>query len=400
MTTRKLVSKFEIAGPQGNSMDSKLLQYEGREQSFIKHEFLTTYLKRAAYKTMQGRSPVFNFVDAFAGPWRVKDNNDYSDASFDQALRTLDAVRADLLSRKLAEPRIRFCFCEKKSSRAKELKRYAQSRTNFEIQVFEGTFEDNLDPISASLKDGFTFTFVDPTGWNIRNHEVFRFLRNQKGEFLLNFMSDHINRHSRYEAVAESFGRFLADPDWEEQFNAISSTLSNEEKVLQILKGKMKDAGVAKYLPDLSIMEPRQDRRKMRLILGTHSSKGVELFRDVQAKVEKQEIEVRHDIKHNEEGQGSLFTTAQHVEIEVRRIGVGCPESLLRAEEVASEFLRNSSYREFRDVSTRVMELVAVRKTHIKDLMCEMRKRGLVSFSLPKGKRKPEEGTRISAKLQ
>jgi len=76
-------------------LGAQLEQYRGREQSFIKHEFLTQYLQAASYKTLQGRSPVFNFVDAFAGPWRVSDEN-YSDASFNQALQTLEAVRADL----------------------------------------------------------------------------------------------------------------------------------------------------------------------------------------------------------------------------------------------------------------------------------------------------------------
>jgi hypothetical protein len=74
---------------------AQLEQYRGREQSFIKHDFLTRYLQAAAYKTLQGRSSVFNFVDAFAGPWSTT-AEDYSDASFDQALRTLEAVRADL----------------------------------------------------------------------------------------------------------------------------------------------------------------------------------------------------------------------------------------------------------------------------------------------------------------
>ena len=55
--------------------------YHGREQSHIKHLFLTDYLRTAAYKILQGRSPKFNFVDAFAGPWKVSDS-DYSDAFF------------------------------------------------------------------------------------------------------------------------------------------------------------------------------------------------------------------------------------------------------------------------------------------------------------------------------
>lgn len=78
------------------NMAADLDLYRDREQSFIKHQFLTKYLQSAAYKTLQGHSPTFNFVDAFAGPWKVSDVAMYSDASFDQAINTLEAVRADL----------------------------------------------------------------------------------------------------------------------------------------------------------------------------------------------------------------------------------------------------------------------------------------------------------------
>ncbi len=67
--------------------------YQGREQSFIKHLFLQKYLENAAYKLFQGRSPVFNFVDASAGPWRNSDSESLSDTSFALALTTLENVR-------------------------------------------------------------------------------------------------------------------------------------------------------------------------------------------------------------------------------------------------------------------------------------------------------------------
>jgi len=41
-------------------MPPRIEDYQGREQSFIKHLFLNKYLESAAYKLFQGRSPVFN----------------------------------------------------------------------------------------------------------------------------------------------------------------------------------------------------------------------------------------------------------------------------------------------------------------------------------------------------
>ena len=111
-----------------------------------------------------------------------------------------------------------------------ELRRFAANNERFDIVVFHGKFEDNLDAIAAECRDGFTFTFIDPTGWNIRSGPILDFLRKQDGEFLLNFMSEHINRHAGYPAIAASIGRFLADPDWESAFDALPPDRSNEER--------------------------------------------------------------------------------------------------------------------------------------------------------------------------
>ena len=95
----------------------------------------------------------------------------------------------------------------------------------------------------------FTFTFIDPTGWDIASEKMFSFLKELNGEFLFNFMAEEINRHARWEGVSESFGRFLADPAWEYEFWKLPNDWSNERKVLHLLKTKMKEDQIATYLP-------------------------------------------------------------------------------------------------------------------------------------------------------
>ena len=246
--------------------------YEGREQSYIKHQFLTQYLQQAAFKTLQGRSPIFNFVDAFAGPWSVSDENDYSDASFDQAIRILETVRARLGRMGKGGLKIRFCFCEKRKSAFEKLARYAQQQKRFEIHIFHGSFETHLDRIGNVCSDGFTFTFIDPTGWDIDSQRIFEFLKKQKGEALINFMSNDINRFPNFEKVAAAYGRLLADPSWKDDFNNLPNKWSNEEKILYLFKMKLKAAGVANFTPDIIIQDRIKDRIKMRLILSTFSS--------------------------------------------------------------------------------------------------------------------------------
>ena len=369
--------------------------YRGREQSYIKHQFLTHYLQAAAYKILPGRSPIFNFVDAFAGPWRVSDE-DYSDALFDQALRTLETVRTDLTEKGIGGLKIRFCLCERQPAAVDKLIEYAKSRRGFDIHVFPGSFEDNLDDIAAVCCDGFTFSFIDPTGWNIRSEPILKFLKDRRGEFLLNFIAEHVNRHAEYSQVEESFGRFLADPESSDEFDELPSDWSNEKRILHLLRRKIKATGAATYMPDFPILKPREQRVKMRLLLGTYSPKGLEVFRDVQWKVEKRETETRNKLRSEGQRQVSLFTDDEITAMQQQATGLGSPEYLRQAEARIVARLSESGTQTFFEIAIYVLELVPIRLTQVKDLVNDMKNRRVLKFELPPRKRKPQETTRIS----
>ena len=369
--------------------------YRGREQSYIKHQFLSQYLQVAAYKILQGRSRTFNFVDAFAGPWRVSDE-DCSDASFDQALRTLEAVRADLEKRGFRGLKIRFCFCECRAAAVARLREYAASHGRFEIHVFHGTFENHLDDIAAVCHDGFTFSFIDPTGWNIQSEPIFEFLKDQNGEFLLNFMAEHVNRYAEYSQVAASFGRFLADPDWSDEFNGLPSDWSNERRVLHLLRHRIKATGAAAYVPDFPIHKPRERRVKMRLLLGTNSAKGLEVFRNVQEKVEKREIETRSLLRSEDQRQVTLFTTDEIAALQQRVAGVGCPAFLREAEAGIVSYLSELGTQTFSAIAVHVLEVVPIRLPQVKKLVDDMKRRRVLKFCLPTRKRVPQPNTAVS----
>ncbi|NMG41797.1 three-Cys-motif partner protein TcmP [Chelativorans sp. ZYF759] len=375
-------------------MPPRVENYQGREQSFIKHLFLNKYLESAAYKLFQGRSPVFNFVDAFAGPWRVSDTDKYSDASFSQAIETLDAVRRSLLDMRRPGLKVRFRFCERNPASVAKLQQFAAQKPEFDIQVFSGAFEDNLNGIRSACRDGFTFTFIDPTGWNVDSGKIFDFLRNLNGEFLFNFMAEEVNRHAGWDGVAESLGRFLADPAWKAAFEAMPEG-SNETKILQLLKARMKEARVATYLTDMAIRKPREDRIKMRLILGTHSGFGVEVFRSVQEKVEKEAVRTRHAIQTEESGQSQIFPEEQIIAFETDRDGVGCSAHFVWASELMLSTVSLKSGIAFGSLASEVMEQVPVRTTHLNKIATTHRKAGLLRFDLPIGKRTPSAQTKI-----
>lgn len=339
---------------------------------------------------------MFNFVDAFAGPWRVSDTNKYSDASFSQAIETLDSVRRSLIDMGRPGLKVWFRFCERNPASVAKLQQFAAQKPEFDIQVFSGAFEDNLVGIRSSCRDGFTFTFIDPAGWNVESSRVFYFLRNLNGEFLFNFMAEEVNRHAGWDGVADSVGRFLADPAWKAAFEALPES-SNEAKILQLLKAKMKEARVATYLTDMANRKPREDRIKMRLILGTHSGFGVEVFRTVQEKVEKEAVRTRHVIQTEESGQSQLFPEEQIIAFETDRDGVGCSAHIDCATDLVLRAVSQKPGIAFSTLASEVMEQVPVRTTHLNKIAAAHRKAGLLRFDLPNGKRTPSPETKLWA---
>lgn len=370
-------------------------KYKGREQSYIKHQFLTQYLKQAAFKTLQSRSPIFNFVDAFAGPWSVSDEDDYSDASFHQAIQTLEVVRATLGRMGKGGLKIRFCFCEKKKSSFEKLTDYAEKQSRFDINIFHGPFEDNLNNIRAICSNGFTFTFIDPTGWDIGSKEIFQFLEKLGGEALINFMSNDINRFTDFEKVAAAYGRLLADPSWKDEFNGLPDNWTNEEKILYLFKSKLKSSKAAKFAPDIIIQDRVKDRIKMRLILATFSDKGLALFRDVQEKVEKEEMAVRSKTKREPSRQNSLFSDEIIAQFQQDAFGVGCSANREKAELAITKILEKHKQTQFQPLSNFLLEKYPLRSTHIKEIVTSMKKRGMLKFELPPKKRLPLPETMI-----
>ncbi len=370
--------------------------YKGREQTFIKHAFLRRYLETLAIKTLYGGYETFNYVDGFAGPWKIRDEDGCSDASFGVAVELLEVVRKFVEERRHG-PRLklRFCLCEKDPVAAKQLRAYAQRNDDFEIYVFEGAFEDNLEQIEQRIPDGFTFTFIDPTNWVVRIEDVCRFLSGRTGEFLFNFMTEEVGRHSVNPKVAHQFGDFVGDSEWEETAKKLPQGMKGELKVLHLLKDAFHTRGVATYFPDFSILKPLINREKMRLMLGTHRPEGVALFRDVHWRVEREEFKARREAKATQTLQDMMFSDDDFALHEQGERGVGCKRYRLRSEELTTKILSERGKIEFSDLALEIMERFPMRETHVKDLCKDMKTRGLLDYQLPPKAQKPRPGTTI-----
>jgi len=379
-------------------MNSSAELYVGREQTFIKHAFLRRYLETLAVKVLYGGWDAFNYVDGFAGPWNVRDEEGCSDASFGVAVDLLETVREFVEPRRRGPKlKVRFCLCEKDPDAVARLRTYAQRKNDIEIHVFEGAFEDNLDRIARRIPDGFTFTFIDPTNWVVRIEEVCAFLKGHTGEFLFNFMTEEVSRHSVNPKVAHQFGDFVGDPNWEDTAKLLPAGLKGEIRVLHLLKDAFRSHGVATHLPDFSILKPLVDREKMRLMLGTNRSEGVKLFRDVHARVEREEFKSRREAKAAKTSQDQLFSADDYALHEQGQRGIGCKRYQALSEQLIAEILLERSAVEFSSLALEVMERFPMKETHVKDLCGDMKARGLLNFELKLRAKKPSDGTLIKA---
>jgi three-Cys-motif partner protein len=373
--------------------------YRGREHSKIKHSFLRRYLRDASAKVLS-RAPSFNYVDGFAGPWSVSDANDYTDSSFGNALEVLTDMQSHYLTVFKRSIPVRFFLCEKNKDRYELLLAFAKNKSSsIQIMAFHGAFEDHLDEISASCSTGFTFTFIDPTGWNVRSAEIARFLRSVRGDFLLNYMSAPISRHLGLSSVEASFARFLDDAEWKAKLAADQFPERQERKVLNLLKGRLKELGAAEYLPDFEIRRARENRIQMRLVLGSKHPDAVTVFRQVQREVEREEVEMRRNLAEEGSPQRSLFSAEQLADMDLQRSGVGCATHKRAAMMLSFYLLRSSpDGLTFKALSAHVMELIPVRLTDMKDTMVALRSAGKASYELSSARaKKPDEATLIRA---
>jgi hypothetical protein len=69
-----------------------LSDYNGREQSYVKHVFLENYLNRLVHKTASSYTHIV-YVDGFAGPWQSASEL-FEDTSFGIALNVLSSAKA------------------------------------------------------------------------------------------------------------------------------------------------------------------------------------------------------------------------------------------------------------------------------------------------------------------
>ena len=280
--------------------------YRNNIQTYVKHFFLENYLERLVYN-IGSFANEFVYVDGFSGPWKSRDEA-FADTSFMIAINKLCGVR-DEWHKKGRSMRLRCLFVEKEKAPFAELKQaVAQiSDKDVDIECLNAKFEDAIPRVEEFCGSSFAFLFIDPTGWSgFGMEQLAPLLQRRKGEVLINFMYNYINRFVTAPAPSteKSLNRLFGRSDWPR------AGFSSEEECVEYYCKCLRNAGGYKHVTYTSVKMPRADRTYFHLVYGTHHTKGLREFRRVEKKTAPEEERARSlagRARAAESGQGDLF---------------------------------------------------------------------------------------------
>ncbi len=282
--------------------------YKNREQTYLKHFFLERYLEKVAF--IIGRYGDFVFVDGFSGPWRAT-GEAFEDTSFMIAVQKLRYVIEGL--KKIGRtPTLRCVFVEKTHAAYNDLEQAVKNIADLKIATFHGEFEQQIPAIQRYIGTSFALFFIDPTGWTGYGMDAIRPVLQHRGEVLINFMFDHINRFINEhpnEEVQASFDELFGTNGWRD---VIPNGPGREKAIVDFYCHCLKTTGNYAYVTYTRIDHPTKERTYFYLIYGTRHIKGVQEFRKVEKVFAPEQIRVRllakAEKRLDETGQRSLFS--------------------------------------------------------------------------------------------
>lgn len=366
--------------------------YRDREQTYLKHFFLERYLERVAYN-IGSFSTDFVYVDGFSGPWQAE-GQALEDTSFMIAIQKLRSVRDGLFERLGKRVGIRCLFIEKDPVAFATLQKAVQGIADIKIRVEQGEFEKLVPEVLRFIGGSFSLTFIDPTGWSgFELVKITPVLQHPRGEVLLNFMYDHINRflNDAREATAESFTKLFGGPIDE----SIIRGADRERKILTLYLERFRQAGKFAHVTSTRILHPVKDRTYFHLVYGTRHPKGVLEFRSVEKKAFAEQERIRVDAKQTRRiersGQEEFFKDVEAVEgprdfDQERRV------QLRNAEAKLLEMLTERGRIRYEDVRVTLLEMPLVWESDVKEIILHLRGTALEIEGMKGKQRKPQEG--------
>jgi three-Cys-motif partner protein len=355
--------------------------YVGREQTEAKHFILRKYLQTLAFKILEGGYPTLTYVDGFSGPWKSK-TDDFSDTSFMIAIAVLRDAHKKF--REKGTPKEVRCFFVEEDLIAyarlnAAVRAHHDPANGFYVETFQGRFEDAVPKIVKFVGKSFALTFIDPTGWTgFPYSKITPLLLHQPGEVLINFMYDYINRFvaSDDPAIVETFDSILGGPNWKTR---LDPNLPPGEAAEKLFRHELRKAGAYRFVLSTTIEKATADRPHFSIAYGTHSSKGLRAFRQVEYDAlrghTKRRVEAKLQKENKRRGQDSLFVADDLPEI--NSIEQVVAANKLHARSWIENIVRNQPTT-FTAICDSVLERFMLRETDVKNICVDLANDGTI----------------------
>ena len=381
-------------------MAISLQDYEGREQSYVKHIFLESYLERLVHKTASVYRHIV-YVDGYAGPWQSA-NEKFEDTSFGIALNALRRAKGSWKNNG-RDVRMSAFLVERDPGAYKKLDQLPARYPDLSIKTYSVDFLTILPTILRDIPpDAFAFFLIDPKGWRIPLRSLTPMLSRAKSEVIFNFMFDFINRAASITdpAVVSGLDELIPYGNWREKLDEAerrSGSLTPEERKTVLVGAfsiSLTELGRYEYVAETTVLRPVRDRPLYCLFYATRHPAGIEVFRESQIKALSEQSRTRAvtKIKHVAEktGQGEIFRSLHDMGpdeliafLEGER--VKAEQALLELAPTAPSSIRYETAR------TLVLARYVVKLSEVNKIAAKLREEGRLVFpDWETGKRVPQ----------
>jgi len=362
-----------------SKIDPKL--YVDREQTLVKHVVLESYLEKLVYKVGR-RGGTLNYIDGFAGPWQSK-GQALQDTSPHIAARVLRSVREKLIQDGCPALDVRTLFIESDEERSRLLRDSFVCTEVPQVTVLCGAFEDHIEEAVAFSKAGqrpFHFSFIDPCGWTgLGLKAITPLLRAARGEVLVNFMTNQINRFIEDDQpkIAGQFEDLYGDPTFRKSLIALTG-LDRQDRMVDEYCARVRQAGGFAHVVSSIVLNPHDNRVHFHLVYGTRHDEGLRTFRDIERSALGLQSKLRTALQHeerkrNEPGQGFLFAQPQEL-LAIPHVETLHERYLTRARRRLIELLVARDANRFDDLAVASMQYQTVSEKDTRDILMSMGK--------------------------
>jgi three-Cys-motif partner protein len=290
--------------------------YHGREQAFVKHQLLETYLLRLFMIIGQHQRNI-RYVDCFSGPWQ-EGSDDLQDTSIGIALKIIKKCREGLkqMGRNVT---FQALFIEKNKKSFQKLQNYLAAIPQKEVSTTALTgdfFELRETILEWCGPNDFTFFFIDPKGWKkvVEISTLAPLLQRSNSEFLINFMYEFLLRAHSQDLFKEHMQGIFGEVP---KTNGLTSE-EREEHLLALYLTRLKEIVPARggkpRAVSVPVLEPTIDRTLYHLIYLTRHAKGITVFMEASEKLDLVQRRTRAQAKQkkreDKSGQLELFSSA------------------------------------------------------------------------------------------